>query len=95
MSLDNFLSFLQQLLSMVDSKNKYSIALAKVSLNSTVDLAIASGKVNALTHRVMYAAKEEFDDLVRNANDFAGKPGEYEENRNRRQRLLLVLRPGC
>ena len=35
MSFDNFLSYLQQLLSMVDPKNEYSIALAKTALFNT------------------------------------------------------------
>ena len=43
MSYDNFLSYLQQLLSMVNPKDKYSIALAKTALQSTIMLAQASG----------------------------------------------------
>ena len=54
MSFDNFLSYLQQLLSMVSPKNEYSIALAKTALSSTIMLARTSGKVDNLTSKAMY-----------------------------------------
>ena len=69
MSYDNFLSYLQQLLSMVNPKDKYSIALAKTALSSTIMLAQASGKVDDRTSRSMGMAESLFQHLVNHAND--------------------------
>lgn len=95
MSLNNFLSYLQQLLSMIDPKNKYSVALAKGALSSTVSLAIASGKIDGQTERIMRAANTMFEYLAENAKDYAGKPGKFDENERRRHRLLMSLSPSC
>ncbi len=95
MTLSNFLSYLQQLLSMVDPRDKYSIALAKNALTATTSLAMASVKADAQTFRAMHAAEREFDYLVENARDFIGKPGDYNENEKRRRRLLMVISPSC
>ena len=95
MSIDNFISYLQQLLSMIDPKDKYSLALAKSALTSTVNLAIASGRIDAQTHRAMVTAVNIFDFLAENAADFAGKPGKYLENEKRRHRLLMSISPSC
>lgn len=95
MSYDNFLSYLQQLLTMVESKNAYSVALAKSALSQTIALARISGKTDALTLRTMLMAERQFENLSEHRADFAGVPREYEENRIRRRRLGQVLRPGC
>ncbi len=95
MSLNNFLSYLQQLLSMIDPKNEYSVALAKGALSSTVALAIASGKIDGQTERVMRAANTMFEYLAENTKDYAGKPGKYDENERRIHRLLMSLSPSC
>ncbi len=95
MSLNNFLSYLQQLLSMVDPKNRYSVELGKIALSSTVFLARTSQKLDAQTERCMITADKMFEHLAKNAQDFAGKPGKYQENEKRRRRLLMVLSPSC
>ncbi len=95
MSLNNFLSYLQQLLSMVDLKNRYSVELGKIALSSTISLAVESHKVDAQTERCMIIANRRFEFLAENAKDFAGKPGKYEENEKRRRRLLMTLYPSC
>lgn len=95
MSYDNFLSYLQQLLTMLDANNQYSVTMAKSALELTVSLAELSNKIDRRTHVIMREAISCFDHLVRTAEDYAGKPGEYEENEMKRRRLELVLRPGC
>ena len=95
MSMENFLSFLQQLLTMVESNNISSIALAKTALVSTIGVARSSGKVDAITLRSMMIAEQEFEVLVRHRDDFAGVPGEYQKNQVKRQRLVHMIRPGC
>ena len=95
MTLSNFLSFLQQLLSMIEPRDKYSVALAKNALSATVALARESGKADAETVRAMVRAEEEFEYLAENARDFIGRPGEYNENEKRRRRLSMMLIPSC
>ena len=51
--------------------------------------------VDAFTMRVMIGAEERLQYLIQHADDFKGKPGEYEENRHRRKRLELVCYPHC
>lgn len=95
MSEKNFLSYLQQLLSMVDPEDKYSIALAQMALDATVELARGSGKANPVTLRMMIAAKGMFRRLVAHRDDYAGVPGEYETNKQKRRRLAMMFQPGC
>ena len=95
MSMENFLSYLQQLLTMVNPKDEYSVALAKTALQTTIALAAASGKADNIVKSTMYRAEKIFPSLVAHAKDFSGKPGEMLENKQKRQRLLLVLRPSC
>ena len=95
MSLNNFLSYLQQLLTMVDPENPYSVGLVKTSLSAIVALAKGSQMVDAFTMRVMMGAEERLQYLIQHADDFKGKPGEYEENRHRRKHLELVCYTHC
>lgn len=95
MSEFNFLSFLQQLLTMVDPKNPYSIATAKTALESVCTLANESGKAGAVVIREMDAAIHIFERLVDHREDFAGRAGEIDENKNKRARLRNVLFPSC
>ncbi len=95
MTFDNFLSYLQQLLTMVDPEDRSSIELAKKALSATIRLAIESGKVDSITRRFMRRVESHFDQLVANADDFAGKPGEYLENARKRSRLEMALHSHC
>ena len=95
MSLKNFIAYLQQLLTMVDPRDAESIERAKAALNATVQFAVASHKVDGRTHRAMYEAIDQFDLLVQTASSFAGRPGAYVENEQKRRRLLNALYPGC
>ena len=95
MSLNNFIAYLQQLLTMVDPQDADSIERARTALNATVQFAIASHKVDAITTRTMVGAIDAFGSLVRTASSFAGRPGAFAENEQRRRRLLNVLCPRC
>ena len=95
MSLDNFLSYLQQLLTMVDSRNPYSVELAKAALRETFVLAKLSETADGFTLRTMSMALESFDHLALNRDQFAGVPGEYQENQKKRKRLGMMLVPRC
>lgn len=95
MSMDNFLSFLQQILTMVEPANESSAALAKAALTSVLGLARSSGKADAITIRSMMIAEREFEYLVRHKYDYAGVPGEYQKNQVKRQRLAHMIVPSC
>lgn len=95
MSMDNFLSFLQQILTMVETENAASAALAKAALTSVLGLAKASGKADAITIRSMMIAEREFEYLARHREDYIGVPGEYQMNQMKRRRLSYVIMPGC
>ena len=90
-----FISFLQQLLTMLDKNDPSSVDLARSALSSVVSLASASGKADSVTLRTMRAAKSAFPYLVVHADEFAGIPGRYGENEKKRTRLLNMLYPGC
>ena len=95
MSFDNFLSYLQQLLSMVSPKDKYSIALARTALTSTIMLAQASGKVDDMTSISMHRSESIFEYLVDHADDFKGVPGDFTGNKHKRMKLAQVIQPWC
>lgn len=95
MSLENFLMFLQQILTMTDPEDKASRALAKISLESVLAMAEKSGMSDPATLRTMRAALSAFGFLISNKEDFAGKKGAYIENKAKRQRLLMALTPHC
>lgn len=95
MSQDNFLSFLQQLLTMVDSENRASVALAKMSLEAVIELARESQMADAVTMRMMISAMHTFEHLAEQKSTFAGKKGDYQGNHIRRERLKNVLFPSC
>ena len=95
MTLNNFLSYLQQLLTMVDPSNKYSCGLVKASLSSTVALAVGSGKADAYCIRVMRGAEANIDRLIVHADEFKGYTGAYELNMHNRKMLEQVCRPHC
>lgn len=95
MSINNFIAYLQQILSMIDSKDKYSVALGEAALNATIALAQASEKIDEETYRAMMIAQREYRYLAENAKDYAGKPGRFDENEKRRRRLLMAISPSC
>ena len=59
MTMENFLSYLQQLLTMVDSRNECSIALAKTALSAVFSLAKSSGMIIvAVVAEIIFPCKE-------------------------------------
>ena len=95
MTLDNFLSFLQQLITMTDPDNDASVALAKNALTSVSALARTANMVDPLTRRAMMKAEVRLEMFLHHREDFAGKPGEYMNNQHKRQRLRSYLAPEC
>ena len=95
MSLNNFLCYLQQLLSMVDGSDEESVALAQSALAATIRMVRFSGKADRITWQTMTAAEGMFPHLVEHREDYSGVPGEYLRNERRRRRLGMVLQPHC
>ena len=95
MSEEGFLLFLQEIITMTDKKNAYSIAYGKNLLKQLADFAILSKKVDPVTYRMMMEAIRSFDFIMENKGDFAGVPGDYHRNQAMRNRLAMMLRPGC
>ena len=95
MSLNSFIAYLQQLLSMVNPDNDHLIVIAKEALSATIALAEASGKIDSVTRRTMDRAEYQFDYLIEHARDFAGVPGRFKENEQKRQGLKMMLVPHC
>ncbi len=95
MSMDNFLSYLQQLLTMVEPGNASSITLAKTALTTIIELARISNKADTITIRAMMNAESYFGYLVEHREDYIGVPGEYQKNQIKRQRLSHVVVPTC
>ena len=59
MTMEYFLSYLQQLLTMVDSRNECSIALAKTALSAVFSLAKSSGMIIvAVVAEIIFPSKE-------------------------------------
>ena len=95
MSLKAFILYLQEILTMIDPKNEYSVALGKAALSSTIELARKSNKVDLETSRAMIRALNMFEYLAQNASDYAGKPGKTIDNEKRRRRLMMSILPSC
>ena len=95
MSLENYLMFLQQVITMTDPEDVSARALAKISLESVLAMAKKSGMSDYLTINVMSSAVESIEFLLSNKKDFAGKKGAYLENKTKRQRLFMALKPHC
>lgn len=95
MSLENFLSFLQQLITMTDPDDAASVALAENALTAVIALAHTSKTVDPLTARAMHKAHMRLNGFLRHKDEFAGKPGDYMGNQHKRYRLRSMLSPEC
>ena len=80
---------------MVDPDNRYSVALAKNAILSTISLTLASEKTDFRTARIMRAVELRLDSLLSNAADFAGTPGDQLGNQQKRRRLEAMFSPSC
>ncbi len=70
MTQKEFISFLQQLLGLVDIRNDCSIALAKNALQAMVTLALDTRKIDKTTETMMKSAVDDFDNLLKNRDEF-------------------------
>ncbi len=95
MSKENFLMFLQQLITMTDKHDQESIEYATKALDAVFNLAKNSGLSDAITLRMMKAASLSFVYLLDNKKAFAGKKGAYQQNKIKRMRLEQTLQPTC
>ncbi len=95
MSLERYIEFLQAIITMTDPNNEEEMLNARNVLRNLLELARSSGKANALTIRSMMSGYHEFSYLMRKKEDFAGQPGDYAGNQAKRQRLQMMIRPGC
>ena len=96
MTVENFLSFLQQLLTIVNPNDQQSVNMVKSLL---LDLKILSDHdtktFGRLTYMTIAAANSQIDFLIEHSSEFAGKTGEYDANYKKRQRLHILLAPHC
>ena len=96
MSTENFLSFLQQLLTIVDPKDQQSVNMVKRLLSDLKTLSDYNTKsFEMFTRKMIEAANLEIDYLIAHRSEFAGKPGKYDANYKKRQRLHMLLAPNC
>ena len=95
MSFDRYIELLQMLITMTNPENEDELLYAKNILKNLLDLAESSGKADARTIRTMMCGYHEFVYLLRKKDDFAGVPGDVAMNRAKRQRLAMMIRPGC
>lgn len=95
MSLESYIKLYQELLTMVDPENPYSVEQAENILRQILFMARISQKADALTIRCMHAGAHEFSAIVRHRDDFAGKRGDFHGNEAKRQRLMHMLGPHC
>lgn len=93
MSEDQFIRLLQSLITM--SVDKESTELAGKILKDLFELVRKSNMADAMTVRAMFTASSCFEHLVRCREDFAGVPGDYCQNENKRRRLWSAVYPHC
>ncbi len=93
MTIDNFLSYLQQILTMVDKNDEKSVSQARNALMSVGKLVEYSGKADLMTRRYIQYAIDIFDSLAEEAEDYAGRPGKSVINVQRRLRLKMAICP--
>jgi hypothetical protein len=95
MSTSRFICYLQEILTIAASDYRYSAALAKNAILSTIGLALASEKTDFRTARIMRSVETRLEELLANATDFAGKPGDQLGNQQKRRRLEAMFSPYC
>lgn len=95
MSFERFIELLQMLITMTDPENEDELLNAKNILKNLQELAKSSGKADSRTIRSMQIAYHQFTAMLHSKEDFAGVPGEISANKAKRQRLAMMIRPGC
>ena len=95
MSFQRFIELLQMLITMTDPENEDDVLNARNILKNLLELAESSGKADPKTIRSMLIANHEFTAMLHSKEDFAGVPGDISANKAKRQRLAMMVRPGC
>ncbi len=95
MSFERFLELLQALVTMTNPNDEEQVLNAKNILRNLLELADRSHMADRITLDTMEQAYHKFTFLLRHREDFAGKPGDYMANQAKRQRLAMMVRPGC
>ena len=95
MSFERYIELLQALLTMTNPDNEEEVLNARNILKNLLELSRSSQMADPLTLRAMTMAYHQFTVLLRHREDFAGKPGDIAANRAKRQRLAMMVRPGC
>ena len=95
MSKDLFLRLLQSLITITDPLDQRHVELVKSIINNLFDLCRETGKCDAYTLRLIHSAYCNYQGLVDNKDSFAGNPGNFINNDNKRKRLEMALYPHC
>ena len=95
MSVDRLICFLQELLTMLEPGNALSVASARAILDNLCGLLRSSGKCSSIVLRIADRFRENFVYYCHHREEFAGVPGEYQQNQAKRDRLRQTLYPGC
>lgn len=95
MNYDTFLKFLQSIITMVDENDPESVKNGKTILENLRVLIWSSGKANGQVMRMIGGAVENYENLIRFKDDFAGAPGDIMRNRAKRDRLAMAIYPRC
>ena len=72
MTQKEFIEFLQKVLTLVEPENICSVALARTAVLSMVTLSMETGKVDKTTAAMMKSAVDDFDNLLKNREQFIG-----------------------
>ena len=93
MSFEMFVRLLQSLITMADSPE--NVEKAFKILDMLDDMCETTNKVDGRTAYAIHVAADSFDILVAQRNEFAGIPGDVNNNKKKRHRLAMYLMPGC
>ena len=72
MTQKEFIEFLQKVLTLVEPEKTCSVALARTAVLSMVTLSMETGKVDKTTAAMMKSAVDDFDNLLKNREQFIG-----------------------
>lgn len=96
MTIDNFLSFLQQMLTILDPSDEKSVDMVRSIILDLKILSEHNSKAfGSATCDIIRRTNIIFDQLVDHRDEFAGVRGDYAGNKSKRDRLLMSLRPHC
>ena len=91
MSVDEFLSFLQLVLTLIDPKDSASVDLGRVALITLSGLIRKSNKPDDEVLKIVETATNMLGQLIAHSADFAVVRGDTKKTHARRQMLAKVL----